>query len=444
MLTPINSKVAQKIRKLIPLGTVPLTRFNAICAKIQPLELEAGEFLFKKGDIEPELLYLLAGEVSLQALGMQIEVVSAEQDAAHFALAHQIPRKIDALALTPVSYIRINADYLNGAGLDQEVINDMEIEKVEGDADDWMTALLKSPVFKRLPPANLQKILTGLQEISIPKDTVIIKQGNEGQFYYLIKQGQCVLSRKPNPNMREIILAQLRAGDMFGEDSLLSGQPISASVTAMTVVSLLRLDKVQFLNLIKEPSLKYIAASELDAEILSGAIIVDVRSEESFAVRHLKGSICSPFFSLRMQLQLKFFNRNKSVVVVCDDGKLSQAAAFLLLRYKIVAKILSNGLDGLANIESNVWCFDHDAIDPPGQAMDEAATITKNDFVGEALNPTQENARLQAELQELRQLHASMLQEKELIEKNYRVLFKQTEKLKELLQKCYAGQGSGI
>lgn len=432
MLTPINSKVAQKIRKLIPLASLSQSRFNALIAKIQLLDLEVGDFLFQKGDVTPVLVYLLEGQVSLQALGMQVEIVAAESQAALFALAHQFPRKVDAVALTPVQCINLPAEMLTESAFEHKVIEKME--KIEETGDDWMTALLKSPVFKRLPPANLQKILTGLQEVNVSKDTVIVSQGEAGEFYYLVKQGQCVVSRKPNLHAREIILAQLRAGDMFGEDALLAEQPVSASITALTPVTLLRLSKAEFLSLIKEPTLKYIQAADLDLELQMGSLIVDVRSEEAFALGHIAGSQCIPFFSLRMQLQLKVLDRNKSIIVVCEDGKLSRAAAFLLLRYKVAAKILNHGLQGLDGVESKVWSLTDSANNVATQL---AATQHE---AHAAIKTADVNVLLENELTALKQKYAEVLQEKQLLEKNYRILFKQTEKLKEVLSKYTANQ----
>lgn len=437
MLTPVNTKVAQKIRKLIPFATFSLARFNAVCAKIQLYAAQPGEFLFKKNDATNELVYLLEGEVSLQALGMQVEIVHADSYSGKLALAHQIPRKIDAVALTPVVYIRLNAEYLTMlVDEDEQEVNDnMGEVKSNERTDDWMTTLLKTPIFKRLPPANLQKLLTGFQEISVPKDCVILKQGDPGQYYYLIKQGQCALSRRPNVQAREIMLAQLRIGDMFGEDSLLSDQPISTTVTALTPMMLLRLDKEAFLSLIVEPTLKYVDVSELLAETQAGALIMDVRLQDAYEIKHLKGSLSVPFFSLRMQLQLKMFERNIPVIVVCDDGKMSRAAAFLLLRYKISAKILQQGLQSLEQVNLPVSLAFVTGSEA-GSAGLAALAVTKPIAPStETAANSNEAAQLKAELKALQQMYQKVVQEKALLEKNYRLLLQQTEKLKEALYK---------
>ncbi|MGR9013073.1 MAG: cyclic nucleotide-binding domain-containing protein [Gammaproteobacteria bacterium] len=221
----------------------------------------------------------------------------------------------------------------------------MFIEETQEDSDDWMSALLRSPIFQRLPPTNLQKIIMSLEAVHFNKGEVIIEQGSQGDYYYLIKNGHCELTRKPTPNAKEIKLARLASGDTFGEDALLSDAPRNVTITALTSISLLRLNKPQFVSLIKEPSLTFVNQAEMQKAVRQGATILDVRTPDDYNIHHIEGSINEPFFSLRMQL--KTLNREKPIIVVCDDGKTSEAAVFLLLRNKINAMLLKGGLASL-------------------------------------------------------------------------------------------------
>lgn len=346
MAVDVNSEDGRIIRKLIPLATLPGAQFSALCSDISVEEIHDG-FLFKKGDIAPELVYLISGEVSLQASGLVVEVISADLDSAKFALAHQIPRKIDAVSIGNVRFLRLGPNIIEKtpALTNKEEKSYMVIDENEGDPNDWMTALLRSPIFQRLPPSNLQKILMGLEAVHFKKGEIIIEQGAPGDYYYLIKSGQCLLTRKPTPNAKEIKLAQMANGDTFGEDSLLSGGARNGTITALTDIVLLRLDKDRFTSLIKEPSLKFVDYDGMREAIKRGAILLDVRSQDDYEKNNLDGSINLPFFSLRMLL--KTLNHDKPVIVVCQDGKVSEAAAFLLLRNKIDATILRGGMSGL-------------------------------------------------------------------------------------------------
>jgi len=133
--------------------------------------------------------------------------------------------------------------------------------------------------------------------------------------------------------------------DSFGEDSLISGEPRNVSVTAITDITLLRLNKDQFINLIKKPTLKYIGIDEIEEQIKHGAELIDVRGLDEYKTHHLPRSINVPFFSLRMHI--KSLNRHHPIIVICKDGKTSETAAFILQRFKFNAFVLKGGMAGI-------------------------------------------------------------------------------------------------
>ena len=219
------------------------------------------------------------------------------------------------------------------------------IDDTKVDSDDWLKGLFSSPIFQRLSPINLQKIMMNFEGINFTKDEVILDQGSSGNYYYLIKSGQCLCTRKSSQNAKKIKIRQLGPGDTFGEDALISDGPRDLTITALTDISLLRLDKQQFLSLIKEPSIKFINYKEIQGKADLGAVLLDVRTPEEYFSHHLKGSINAPFFSLRMKI--KTLNREKLYIVVCAEGKISEAAVYLLLNHNFEAKVLKNGMAGV-------------------------------------------------------------------------------------------------
>jgi len=463
MAVDVTSEDRLIIHKLIPLATIAGTQFDALCTKITVEEIH-DDFLFKKGDISSELVYLISGEVTLQAAGMVVEVIAANSDSAKFALAHQIPRKIDAVANGTVRFFRLDADIIKNLPplvykAAKEDNSYMVIDETENDPDDWMTALLRSPIFQRLPPANLQKILMGLEAVHFNKGETILEQGGIGDYYYLIKNGQCLLTRKPSPNAKDIKLAQLGNGDTFGEDSLLSGAPRNVTITALTDITLLRLDKKQFVSLIKEPSLKFIDFAQMQQAVQQGAVLLDVRSQDDYDQHHIDGSISAPFFTLRMQL--KTLSHDKPVVVVCQDGKVSEAAAFLLLRNKIEAMILKGGMDSLAPkpaIADDLELPEKHATslsvdERPGRIDQENEPLTRVDnsvpvsassasasILEDQLKALKvENEALKNANQQLNDKCMKLEFDKQHAEKQCRILHKQMEKLTQVLDKLKGG-----
>lgn len=440
MAIDIQSKEGKIIRGLIPLSTIPIEKFESICANTSLEKAKNNTFLFKKGDPENKLVYLIKGSISLQFNSIIVEKITAGSESAKFSLAHQIPRKIDALTLSTVLYIKLDPEQLETSSestYESEENSYMAtFEPEEENNDDWMTTLLKSPIFSSLPPANLQQIIMSLQEIRFQKGDIIIKQGDSGDYYYLLKQGHCLVSRKPSANAKEINLAQIHPQETFGEDSLLSGELRNVSVTALTDVSLIRLSKEKFIPLIKEPTLQFISHTEIPDELAQGATLLDVRTPDKYNKQHLAHSTNAPFFALRVHINA--LDKKKLAIIICEDGKTSEAAAFLLLRNKISAKIIKGGMESIPaeSLESTA----NFSIENNTNTTEQSGTVIKAEEKVENTSlpekPTTRdtsNADLLAENIKLKKIAQQFKLEKESLEKKYRELFKQTEKLKSAL-----------
>ncbi|MGR8935184.1 MAG: cyclic nucleotide-binding domain-containing protein [Gammaproteobacteria bacterium] len=454
MSVDINSQDAHALRKLAPISTLSSAHFEALCTEIEIEKQSPGFVLFKRGDSEKDYVYLIEGEISLQSPEFCIETVSAHDEPVRFPLAHQIPRKIDAVALTPIRFCRVKVDSINTPSevyykYEEEDSGYSVTNETEPNSDDWMTALLSSPVFQRLPAANLQKVLMTMETVEYKRGETIIKQGDEGDYYYFIRQGICLLTRKPAPNAKDIKLAQLHKYESFGEDALISGNQREATAIAASDVAVLRMDKEKFNALIKEPIMNYVDfATAQQALQEQAAILLDVRDPDSYNALHVGGSQNMPFFSLRMLL--KTLDRERKIILICMDGKLSEAAAFLLIKSGFNASIVKGGIkkipqEFLIGTQTAVADNGGNAID---RVSEEAAEVSVKhpspvgDGLLEALKA--ENEALKGDLEQLQQQYQALIVDKQKLEKNFRLLVAQTEKLKDMLRKPQTGgQSSG-
>ncbi len=364
----VTVKDSQDLRRLIPLNILSAARFEELCAKTGIEEVGRGAVLFNQGDAKNEFVYVLSGTVSLQAGGMEMETITGGTESARFALAHQIPRKVSAIAKDRVRYIKVDSVYVNQPSeTSTGSVATYEVSDIPSDAgDDWITTLLKSPIFQRLPPANLQNILSLLEEVGVRAGQEIIHQDEPGDYYYVIKRGRCALTRKPSRLAREIKLAELKTNDTFGEDALISDQPRNVTVTMTTDGILLRLNKANFLRLVKEPVISFVNMDTAQRMLQQGSRWLDVRAPDSFDEGHLPGAVNIPFFRLRMELanlghQFKY-------ILVCETGKVSEAAAFLLIRYEFDAYVLKGGISGVFKDQLVIGADQHAVSGPSVQS----------------------------------------------------------------------------
>lgn len=451
MPVDLSSTEGSIIRKLIPLASLPSTPLKALCAAMEVEEIH-DDFLFKKGDTDNRLVYLVSGTVSLQAQDLVIDTIDANSQSAHFALAHQIPRKIDAFAKGVVRYLRLSADVINNPPplVYQEDDGYIVIEEDESDTQDWVTVLLKAPIFHDLPPANLQKILINLKDVNFNKGAIILEQGRIDDYYYLIKSGSCLLTHKPSPDAKDIRLAQIGKGNTLGEDALIFEMPRTETITALTDVALMRLNKQQFIELIKKPLLKFVDFFEMQQVLMTGATLLDVRTASEYRERHLNGSINIPFALLKARY--KMLPSESAVIIISHDDKTSEAAAFFLIKYKYAALILQGGIDNISVTPENEAVFFNRVSDFSTTQLDsnwkddnvyggiDWLTLPNTDLDARITFLESENKRLTKAHAELQQQYAQIKTEKDEAEKQCRILFKQVDKLTQVLNKFKMAQ----
>jgi len=447
-----NSIEAQNLRKSFPLVTMPAQQFNLLCAEISVSKIPKGDFLFTRHDSTEAFIYLIGGSVSLESGTLKVETINADSDSAKFALAHQFPRKISARAISNVRYISLNLDAFEQKEVEYEekesvyMIDNEGSEKEANSKGDWMSALLKSPIFQRLPAMNLQQVIMSLQEVKLEKGDVLFHQGDAGDYYYLVREGRCTLSRKASERAKEIVLTELGENETFGEDSLLSGAPRSMTITAATDMVLSRIDKERFISLIKKPALTYITYPELLHEQAKDLtpLILDIRPVNEYNEAHIEGSRNIPFFSLRMHIKdLK--KETKKVIIICADGTLSEAAAFSLIKNKIDAVILKGGMQSVPKNtsytgEATFAIDDNDQKSHIFFERDEASSEDISSTIDQEVSKPDlleinTELDLQQENQSLKTENVRLSNELDNAKKQYRLLYKQTEKLKGILDK---------
>lgn len=348
----MNASLKQKelnvLRRFIPLNTLSDDHFDGLIQGLNIEEMPKGSVLFEQGDTKKEFVYLVAGSVTLLAGDMVMETIETGSEASRFALAHQLPRKVKAVVKSKARIIRLATDKLESKQAKKPSATYM-VEEAAEDEGDWMTTMLQSPVFQRLPASNLQKVMMKMEEVAFDSREIVVKQGDAADYYYIIKKGTCELIRQSSDKARPIKLAELHSCTSFGEDALLSGAPRNVTVKMKGKGQLLRLTKEDFISLVKEPVLQYLSYQEANEKIQQGAAWLDVREPNVYKEEHIEGSVNIPFFSLRMKVAS--LKHDQQQILICEQGRTSEAAAFLLLKFGFNAYILQNGMEGVPSQE---------------------------------------------------------------------------------------------
>lgn len=118
-----------------------------------------------------------------------------------------------------------------------------------------------------LSSSQLEDVGSRLRPTRFEQDETVIKQGEPGDEMYFIESGRARVVREMSPT-KALVLAELGAGDLFGEMALLTGAPRSATVTALSELNLWILGHADFDELVTAYPNLALAVSRLLSERL--------------------------------------------------------------------------------------------------------------------------------------------------------------------------------
>ena len=334
------------LKTLAPLDGLKRENLAALAKKVAVRKMSAGRMLFKEGDTEKRTVWLVDGMVEIREEERTIAMIRGGTREARTPLYPELPRRVSARAVDEVSYLSIDSELLD-VMITWDQTGSYEVSELQQQtdgqgADDWMTTLLQTNAFHRIPPANIQAIFLRLQRVPFRAGDVVIKQGDEGDFFYIIVSGKCVVTRETPLNRDGIKLAELAVGDTFGEEALIAEAKRNATVTMLTDGSLMRLNKNDFRELMNEPLLQWVSSERARQIVEGGGRWLDVRLPSEYQNMSVEASINIPLYFIR--LKLSTLDKNTPYVVYCDTGRRSSAAAYILVERGFEAYVLTGGL----------------------------------------------------------------------------------------------------
>lgn len=335
----------EQLKTFSPLNGLKPENLHALLKKIKVERVARGGKLFKEGDTEKSTVYVLSGTVELKEDGDVVRTITGGTDAARHPVAPILPRRQTAVATGVVEFISIDSETLD-VMLTWDQTGSYEVDELSSGiekGDDWMTILLQIKAFHKIPPANIQSIFMRLKQVNYKAGDGVIKQGDEGDYFYIITRGRCLVTRETPLHKEGIPLASLVVGSTFGEEALISEAKRNATITMETDGTLMRLGKEDFQTLLNEPMLEWLDHDEAERVVAAGGQWLDVRLPTEFAAFHETGAVNIPLYFLRLKLDT--LDLEKKYVVCCDTGRRSSAAAFILNEADFQAVVLKGGLN---------------------------------------------------------------------------------------------------
>ena len=207
---------------------------------------KAGENVITQGD-EGDVLYLVdSGELDCEKVfkagdpPTYLKKYHTGESFGELALLYNAPR---------AATIRATTDSTCWA-LDRECFNNIVKNAAIKRRERYENTLKKVEILKSIDPYELGQICDALKIKLITKGDYIIKQGEEGNDFFILDEGKAHAEKvfeegKPPERVKEY-----EAGGFFGELALLKNEPRAASIIADTHCKCLYLDRFAFKRLL--------------------------------------------------------------------------------------------------------------------------------------------------------------------------------------------------
>lgn len=339
-----DAALEQAVRRLVPIHGLSTALQNGVVRDSTVLRLGRQQYALREGPRDGFCFYLLEGELDLYHGPRHVGRLASGSEGARYALAPVQPRRLSIRTRTPVTLLQVEQ-----ALLDKLLVLDLsrpahtELNR-HYDEPGWLFKVLRSELFARIPAIYIKQIFDALEPVSISAGKTVIRQGELGDYYYIVRSGRCTVTRRLAAHSPPITLAELGPGSSFGEEALVADGRRNATVTMVADGILLRLDRGGFDRLIKKPTLSAVDYAQALQAVAAGARWLDVRFDEERQNCHIPGAQAIPLPALRDALP--DLPRQDRYVVFCDTGGRSSVAAFLLLEHGLNAVYLDGGLNG--------------------------------------------------------------------------------------------------
>jgi len=222
----------------------------AFIDSLQLRHVAAEECIYREGDHGAYLYLVGMGHVLLRAKDAQgrKRVFSHLCEGDFFgehAFMSRVPHSDEAIAETDCNVLMIDrvtfdewAEKYPGI---QSTIEDFYRQRV------LARVLAITPVFEGVPPEARMALADRFKLTTFDQGATIVSEGESGYTFYLIRSGSVDLTTSSmGQGSEQVALGKMGEGDFFGEVSLLTDKPRTATVTAHEKVELMELTRKDF------------------------------------------------------------------------------------------------------------------------------------------------------------------------------------------------------
>lgn len=244
---PATETIVSFLKEVPLFASLDDATIKALCSHIKLRKYAKNSAIVRQGEEGAHFYTIVDGtaDVIVETGGKTKTVgrLSTGDSFGETALLEKGKRTASVVATTPSTLFEISRQ-----AFDEFVVSHAESKEKITEVIRLSKILLSSPVFSFMDQRQLSTLLKMLKTENVSAGTLIFSQGDEGNKFYLIREGRVHLTRVENS--ADTLDITLEEGQFFGEMALVKNIPRTASAKAVTDCVFCTLTKEQFLSML--------------------------------------------------------------------------------------------------------------------------------------------------------------------------------------------------
>ena len=286
------------LKGLSPFSALSDADFTKIAARGEIKHQPAGALIFKRFSHDADSHWLLTGRLNLVNDAFENRAFTETDSQTYGAVDDFQPHTVSAVCEEPCAVFTLPKSVQG----EIETLLEAAASTAENSLStgNWMERLLSTPLFEFIPPTNIQALFKRFKTRQVTSGEIIIKQGDPGDYFYMIKTGAVSVHVEMNGKVNQV--AKLTAGQSFGQDALVSDLPRNATVMATAPCELGMLTEADFEDLLLNPVIEVITPTEIEESVRvhgTQVQILNLYQPDEPQPEAIEGELAIPFMALR-------------------------------------------------------------------------------------------------------------------------------------------------
>ncbi|XP_060769919.1 cGMP-dependent protein kinase 1 [Neoarius graeffei] len=229
-----RTQIMKAMQKNAFLSHLDEEQINMMVELLTYLDHCPGSDIITEGTEGDTLYIVAAGELKVTQAGRNLRTLTAGDVFGELAILYNCKRTASVKAVTAVKLWCI----------ERQIYRSIMTIKSKKKREQLMGFLKTARTFKSLSDEQLSSIIDSMEEVKFRENEVIVREGAEGDTFYIILKGEVQVTKKVNGQQK--IIRKMGQGDHFGELALIRAILRTATCTALGSVTCCAIDKEAF------------------------------------------------------------------------------------------------------------------------------------------------------------------------------------------------------